>query len=321
VKPPRFSYHDPSRLDEAFSLLAEHGDEGKVLAGGQSLVPLLNFRLAQPDHLIDINRIGSLASICRRDGKLHIGALTRQSTMETSPLVAENWPLLTDALGYVAHAQIRNRGTVGGSVAHADPAAELPVAFAVLDARFRVASARGERTIAPEDFFVTHLTTTIEPDEMLTEIEVPPVPDRTGHAFTEFARRHGDFALGGAAALITVDADGVCERAAVGLLAAAPTPVRATEAEQLLVGERIDESTAARAAERAAAGVEPTGDIHGSAEYRKHLVEVMARRAITAAAERAAGANAAAGNGASACTRPRWSRGCCCRTSSATRPA
>ena len=174
----------------------------------------------------------------------------------------------------------------------------LPVAFTALDARFHVASKRGERTIAPDDFFVTHLTTTLEPDEMLIEIEVPPVPERTGHAFTEFALRHGDFALGGTAALITVDEAGVCQNAAVSLLAAAPTPVRATEAEQLLVGERIDEAVAARAAERAAAGVTPTGDIHGSAEYRKHLVGVMARRAIVSAAERAGATGAAASNGA-----------------------
>lgn len=287
MKPPPFSYHDPRSLDEALALLTEHGEEGKALAGGQSLVPLLNFRLAHPEHLIDLNRIGSLAGVRRRAGRLHVRTMTRQSTLQASPLVRESWPLLTDALAYVAHDQIRNRGTVGGSVAHADPAAELPVAFSVLDARFHVASQRGERTIAPEDFFVTHLTTTLEPDELLVEIEVPPVPQRTGHAFTEFARRHGDFALGGAAAMITVDEQGVCERAAIGLLAAAPTPMRAREAERMLVGERVDDTLAARAAEAAAADIEPTGDIHGSAEYRKHLVEVMARRAIARAAERA----------------------------------
>jgi CO/xanthine dehydrogenase FAD-binding subunit len=295
VKPPRFAYHDPRGVDEALALLAEHGDEGKVLAGGQSLVPLLNFRLAHPDHLIDLNRIGALAGIRREDGKLRIKAMTRQSTLESSRLVRDNWPLITEALGFVAHAQIRNRGTVGGSVAHADPAAELPVVFSVLDASVRVASKRGERTIPTSDLFVTHLTTTIEPDEMLVEIEVPPLAPRTGHAFTEFARRHGDFALGGAAALVTVDEQGVCQRAALGLLAAAPTPVRAAEAERMLVGEKVDEAAAARAAERAVADIQPTGDIHGSAEYRKHLVEVMARRAILAAAENAAGGDGARG--------------------------
>jgi carbon-monoxide dehydrogenase medium subunit/6-hydroxypseudooxynicotine dehydrogenase subunit alpha len=295
VKPPRFEYHDPRSVDEAFGLLAEHGDEAKALAGGQSLVPLLNFRLAQPEHLIDLNRIGALSGIRREDGTLRIKAMTRQATLEASPLVREHWPLIGDALHFVAHAQIRNRGTVGGSVAHADPAAELPMVFTVLDAKFRVASARGERTIEPADFFVTHLTTTIEPDEMLVEIEVPPVAPRTGHAFTEFARRHGDFGLGGAGALIAVDEQGVCQRAALGLLAAAPTPVRASEAESMLVGERIDEALAAKAGERAAAGVQPTGDIHGSAGYRKRLIGVMARRAILAAAERAAGAAANGG--------------------------
>jgi carbon-monoxide dehydrogenase medium subunit/6-hydroxypseudooxynicotine dehydrogenase subunit alpha len=297
VKPPRFEYHDPRSVDEAFALLAEHGDEGKALAGGQSLVPLLNFRLAHPEHLIDLNRIGALSGIRREDGTLKIKTMTRQATLEASPLVRDHWPLIGDALHFVAHAQIRNRGTVGGSVAHADPAAELPVVFSVLDAKFRVASKRGERTIDPADFFVTHLTTTMEPDEMLVEIEVPPVAARTGHAFTEFARRHGDFALGGAGALITVDEQGVCQRAAVGLLAAAPTPVRASDTESMLVGERIDEALAVKAGERAAAGVQPTGDIHGSAEYRKRLIGVMARRAILAAAERAAGGAGSDGAG------------------------
>jgi carbon-monoxide dehydrogenase medium subunit/6-hydroxypseudooxynicotine dehydrogenase subunit alpha len=289
VKPPQFTYHDPGTTEEALSLLAEHGDEAKALAGGQSLVPLLNFRLAHPEHLVDLNRIGSLAGIRRQEGHLQIGTMTRQSRLEASELVAGNWPLLTEALTYVAHAQIRNRGTVGGSVAHADPAAELPVAFTALDASFRVASVRGERSIAPADFFVTHLTTTIEPDELLVGIDVPPLPERTGHAFTEFARRHGDFALGGAAVLITVDAAGACSRAAIALLAAGPVPIRPVAAEQALVGRRIDAAVAAEAAALASDGVSPTGDIHGSAEYRKHLVGVMVKRAIKLAAARATG--------------------------------
>lgn len=286
MKPPRFRYHDPETLDEALGLMAEHGEEGKPLAGGQSLVALLNFRLAHPEHLIDVNRVGALAGIRREKGSLKIGAMTRQSSLERSHLVSSNWPLLTEAQGYVAHAQIRNRGTVGGSVAHADPAAELPVAFTALDARFRAASKRGERTIEVGEFFVTHLTTTLATDELLVGIEVPAVAPRTGHAFVEFARRHGDFALGGAAVLTTLDDDGCCERAAISLLAAAPTPVRTPEAEQFLAGKRIDASVAAEAAKQAAAGVTPTGDIHGSAEYRKDLIEVMIRRAIVAAVER-----------------------------------
>jgi CO/xanthine dehydrogenase FAD-binding subunit len=287
VKPPRFAYHDPRTLDEALALMAEHGDEGKPLAGGQSLVPLLNFRLAHPEHLIDMNRIGALAGVRREQGRLKIGAMTRQVRMEGSRLVTENWPLLTEALTFVAHPQIRNRGTVGGSVAHADPAAELPVAFTALDARVRARSQRREREIDIHDLFVTHLTTTLEPDELLVEIEVDPLPPRTGHSFKEFSRRHGDFALGGAAVLVTVDEAGLCERAAISLLGAAPTPVRATEAEDMLRGERIDERVAAAGAERAVAPFSPTGDIHGSGEYRKDLIEVMVRRALLAAAERA----------------------------------
>jgi CO/xanthine dehydrogenase FAD-binding subunit len=287
LKPAPFAYHDPRSLDEALALMAEHGEDGKVLAGGQSLVPLLNFRLAHPEHLIDVNGLGALAGVRRDEGRLRIGALTRQSALERSRLVADNWPLLTEALSYVAHPQIRNRGTVGGSVAHADPAAELPVVFAALDARFHARSTRGERTIDPGDFFVTHLTTTLEPDELLVEIEVPAPLARTGHAFVEYARRHGDFALGGAAAVVTVDESGGCERAAVALLGAAPTPLRATDAERMLAGERIDATVAAAAAERAVASISPTGDIHGPAEYRKDLIEVMVRRTLTAAAARA----------------------------------
>ncbi|MSO42017.1 MAG: xanthine dehydrogenase family protein subunit M [Solirubrobacterales bacterium] len=289
MKPPVFDYHDPETVEEALDLLAEHGDEGKLLAGGQSLVPLLNFRLARPENLIDLNRLGSLTGIRREHGSLQIGAMTRQSTMEHSALVAENWPLLTEALSYVAHAQIRNRGTIGGSVAHADPAAELPVAFSALDSRVRVRSARAERTIEISDLFVTHLTTTLEPDELLVGIEVDPVPERTGHAFVEFARRHGDFALGGAAVLLTLDSSGSCERAAIALLGAAPIPVRATDAEQALVGAAIDEKAIAAAADAAIADISPTGDIHGSAEYRRDLCRVMVRRAIAAANRRAKG--------------------------------
>ena len=287
MKPPVFAYHDPGSVDEALDLLAQHGDEGKVLAGGQSLVPLLNFRLAHPEHLIDVNNLGELSGITREEGTLRIGALTRQSTMERSGLVAENWPLLTEALSFVAHAQIRNRGTVGGSVAHADPAAELPVAFLTLDARFVVRSSRGERSIPSEDFFITHLTTGMEPDELLVRIEVPPMPAGAGYAFTEFARRHGDFALGGASVVLGVDGSGNCTSAAVGLLAAAPTPLRVPAAERALVGTGLDEASADAAAASAIEGIDPTGDIHGSGEYRKGLIEVMVRRAILAAAERA----------------------------------
>jgi carbon-monoxide dehydrogenase medium subunit/6-hydroxypseudooxynicotine dehydrogenase subunit alpha len=212
--------------------------------------------------------------------------MTRQATLEHSPLVAEHWPLLTGALGFVAHSQIRNRGTVGGSVAHADPAAELPVAFTVLEATFHLRSRSGTRTVGASEFFLTHLTTAMEPEELLTEIEVPAVPANTGWAFAEYARRHGDFALGGAAALITLEG-GTCRRARLGLLAAADTPLRAEAAESALEGSQINEESIAEAARAAVAGINPTGDIHGSSDYRKQLIEGMVRRAINQATERA----------------------------------
>jgi CO/xanthine dehydrogenase FAD-binding subunit len=287
VKPPPFEYDDPRTLPEALALLSEHGEDAKVLAGGQSLVPLLNFRLARPDRLIDINGVEELDYLRLEEGTLRIGALTRHAALERSAEVAARVPLLTEAVRFVGHAQIRNRGTVGGSVAHADPAAELPVAFAALGARFHARSTEGARALTAEELFVTHLTTTLRDDELLTEIELPVPPPRTGSAFVEFARRHGDFALGGAAALVGLGAGGRCERAAIALLAAAPTPLRRPEAEAWLAGCELGEETAREAAARAVADIRPTGDIHGSSEYRRGLVEVMVRRALLKAAERA----------------------------------
>jgi len=287
VKPPLFEYHDPGSVDEALALLAEHGDEAKVLAGGQSLVPLLNFRLARPERLVDVNGLSELAYLRTDDGVLRIGALTRHAALERSEEAATRVPLLGEAVALVGHVQIRNRGTVGGSVAHADPAAELPVAFSALDARYRVRSTRGERVVGSDEMFITHLTTSLEPDELLTEIEVPVPPARTGFAFVEFARRHGDFALGGAAVLVTLDDAGVCTRARIALLAAAPTPVRARETEEWLTGVRLDPPAMGEAAARAVAGIHPTSDIHGGTEYRRALVEALVRRALAQATERA----------------------------------
>jgi len=284
VKPPPFEYDDPSTLDEVLALLAEHGEDAKVLAGGQSLVPLLNFRLARPDRLIDVNGVSELDYLRLEHGTLRIGALVRHARLESSE-EARAVPLLQQAVRFVGHVQIRNRGTVGGSVAHADPAAELPAALTALGARFRARSARGERVLAADELFVTHLTTSLEPDEILTEIEVPSSPPGSGAAFVEYARRHGDFALGGAAVLVRLDRGGTCEDAAIALLAAAPTPVRAAEAENALRGRVIDEAAAREAAARAVESINPTGDIHGSADYRRGLIEALLRRAILQAKE------------------------------------
>ncbi len=292
MKPPAFDYEAPTSVEEALALLAERGADGKVLAGGQSLVPLLNFRLARPEVLIDVNGLQELSYLRREEGSLRIGAMTRHAALEHSRMAAERWPILVEAMGWVAHPQIRNRGTVGGSCAHADPAAELPVVLTALDARFRVRSTRGERVLDAAEMFVGQLEPGIEPDELLIEIEVPPVAAGTGAAFVEFARRHGDFALGGVAAMVELNAEGICRGAAISLLGAGPTPLRPGDAEAALVGGPVDLATATEAARLAVADASPTGDLHGSASYRRDLIETLTRRALLAAGERAGGGDA-----------------------------
>lgn len=287
MKPAAFEYYDPTTVDEALALLGELGDEAKVLAGGQSLVPMMNFRLVRPAHLIDLNRIPELAYLRREQGWLKIGAMTRQRTLEKSAEVAEGWPLLTEATRLIGHVQIRTRGTVGGSLAHADPAAEYPAAMAALEARFVLRSAQGERVLSPDEFFVTYLTTALEPGELLVEIQVPPLPPRTGWAFQEVSRRHGDFALVGAAALVTLDERDRIQQARVAFTGAAPTPVRAREVEASLVGQEPSEAVFRAASLAASEVLEPESDIHASAEYRKEVGAVMARRAWVQATERA----------------------------------
>jgi CO/xanthine dehydrogenase FAD-binding subunit len=284
MKPPPFEYDAPRHAEEALELLARDPDDTKVLAGGQSLVPLLNFRLARPARLVDLNGVGELAYLRRKDGVLRIGTMTRQATLERSAVVERHWPLLTQAIRLVAHPQIRNRGTVGGSAAHADPSAELPVALTALEARFHIRSASGARTVEASDFFVQPLMSAVEPGEMLAEIEVPAMAPGTSTAFVEYARRHGDFALGGAAVVLQRDGGGTVERAVIALLSAGPTPLRATEAEQALAGQVVDDATAAEAAAVAVRDLRPTGDLHGSTEYRKGLLEALIARALLQAA-------------------------------------
>ncbi len=287
MKPAAFEYDRAESVEHALALLAEYAEDVKVLAGGQSLMPLLNFRLARPGRLVDINGLGALASVRRADEVLHVGALTRQAMLERSATVRRHWPLLNEALSFVAHPQIRNRGTIGGSVAHADPAAELPVAFTALDASVTVASQRGSRTVAIGDLYITHLTTCLQADELLTEIIVPPVSPSAGSAFVEYARRHGDFGLGGCAAILIPGDDGLCGKASIVLLGAAPTPLRAHEAEGVLASRTIDDEAAAEAAAAAVRDIAPTGDIHGDTRYRRRLIESLVRRAVLTAADRA----------------------------------
>jgi len=287
MKPASFEYDDPRTVDETLDLLARHGDECKILAGGQSLVPLMNFRLARPGRLIDINGVDSLGHIKVDNGRLLLGAMTRHVHVERSNDIAARWPLLHEAIGWVGHSQIRNRGTVGGSVAHADPAAELPAAFAALDARFHVMSKRGPRVLRWDQLFVSEFTTELAPDELLTAVEVPVQDPSTGTAFVEYARRHGDFALGGAAVTIKLARDGSCTAAAIALLSAGPRPVRAESAERMLTGVKVDDAAIKNASAEAVTGLHPTGDLHGSTEYRVKLLRVMTERALTKAVQRA----------------------------------
>ena len=285
MKPARFEYHDPTTLDEALDLLAQFGDHARPLAGGQSLVPLMNFRLIRPAHLIDLNGVEELNYIKADGGQLRIGAITRQRDLERSTLIAERWPLLREAASYIGHVQIRNRGTVGGSLAHAFPSAELPVAMVTLDASFVLRSKANQRTARAEDFFLSYMTTTLQPEELLTEISVPALPAHSGWSYQEVSRRHGDFALAGAASLIALDAHAAIQHARLTLTGA--TPIRSHQAEEFLLGERPSDALFRDAARRATADLEQDSDIHATAEYRREACGVLARRALTRAAQRA----------------------------------
>jgi carbon-monoxide dehydrogenase medium subunit len=287
MKPAPFTYFAPHSLDEAVSLLGQYGSDAKPLAGGQSLVPLMNFRLAKPRCLVDLNRIPDLAYIRREDGTLAVGAMTRQFEAERSDLVRAAVPLLVEALKLVGHPTIRHRGTIGGSITHADPAAELPAAAAALGAELVIRSGRGSRTVPAENFFVGPFTTALAPDELLTEVRFPVPPPGTGYAFLELSRRHGDFAIVGVAALVRLAADGTIEQASVVLCGAGPTPVRARQAEAALQGAAPTEDRFREAGELAAHEAQPGSDIHASAEYRRRVAAVLVRRALLAATERA----------------------------------
>jgi carbon-monoxide dehydrogenase medium subunit len=286
MKPAAFEYVAVRTTEEALAELARDGQDARLLAGGQSLMPILNMRLATPRRLIDLNRVGELAYIRAHDGGVAIGAMTRQRAVEKSALVARCVPLLADAMPWVGHFQIRNRGTIGGSLAHADPAAELPAVAACLDARVTVRGPAGTRTLTADQLYWTYLTTTLAPTEILTEVWFPAAPSRTGHAWLEFARRHGDYALVGVAAAIMLEEDSVAE-ARLALTGVGARPVRARDAERRLVGRRPDDAALADAAERVKQVTEPQSDIHATAEYRRHLAGVLTLRALRLAVARA----------------------------------
>lgn len=286
MKLPPFDYVVPTSVDEALAVLAEHGDDANVLAGGQSLIPLLALRLARPAVLVDINRISGLDELSASKGHVRVGALTREYAAEDSRLVSGNVPLLAAALPYIGHEAIRSRGTIGGSLAHADPAGELPAVAMALDAEFVVRRSSGERVVAAAEWFEGYLSTARQADELLVEVRFPKASPGTGVAFDEVARRHGDFAIVALATSLTVDG-GTITDARLAFAGASDVPVRARDAEQLLVGQKPSGDLFADAAQQAAAALDPPADLHGTAEYRKKVAATLVRRGLEAAADAA----------------------------------
>lgn len=289
MKAAQFEYHAPSSVEEAVRLLGDLDADGEVriLAGGQSLFPMLALRLAQPDHVVDLNRLDpALSGIERVNGTLRIAAMTRQRAAERSDLVAEHCPLLAEALPLWGHPQIRNRGTLGGSLVHADPAAEFPAIALALGATMHLAGPNGERRVAAADFFQGFLTTDVRPGEILTRVDLPVPAGGTGTSFQELSRRHGDFAMVGVAASVTLDG-GEFADVRIAFSGVASTPVRATAAEQALEGSTPSDDAVAAAASLAAGDLDPPSDVHASSAYRRHVAGVLARRAVGTAIERA----------------------------------
>src|SRR5580700_7394760 len=286
MKLPYFDYEAPTTVAEAVDLLAEHQDEASVLAGGQSLIPLLALRLARPAVLIDINGLGELSEVSVADGWTAIGAMTREYVAEESAMIAGSVPLLAAALPLIGHEAIRSRGTIGGSLAHGDPAAELPAVARALDAEFVVRSRPGDRVVQAADWFEGYLATARRPDEILVEVRFPTAGPGTGAAFEEVARRHGDFAIVGLAVSLTL-ADGAISDARLAFSGVSDVPVRAAEAEDLLVGERPSAELFAEAARVATAALDPPADLNGSPEYRKQVAATLVRRGLRAAADNA----------------------------------
>ena len=283
MKPAPFEYVRPASLGEALGVLRQRGDDAKVLAGGQSLVPLMNFRLARPAVIVDLNGLSDLAYIRPSNGSLTLGAMTRQRTIEKSAEVRERAPLLAEATPLIGHLPIRTRGTIGGSLVHADPAAEYPVVMVAMDAEMTLVREGGTRRVLAGDFFETYLSTAIAPDEILTEIRIPGLPTGASVAFLEISRRHGDFAIVAAATVVALAASGEIAGARIALGGVGPRPVRARAAEQLLVGQRPTAALLAEAARTVMPETDPPEDIHASAEYRREMSAVFARRALTAA--------------------------------------
>lgn len=288
MKPAPFEYHAPDSIEQAIELFGQYDGEAKILAGGQSLVPAMNFRVVQPSVLIDLNRVSELSYI-REDGEvIRVGSMARERHLEFDPSIAKHTPLLHEAVPFIAHPQIRNRGTIGGSIVHADPAAELPVLMLALSGRLKARNAAGERWIDAQDFFVGMFTTALEPDEILVEIELPFSSQRTGWSFMEVAPRAGDYALMGVAALVTLDLAGKCKGAKLVYLNAGEGPVEAKEAAQLLKDETLNDELIESAASKASRDeINPFGNVHTSSEFQRHLANMLTKKALKQAIQRA----------------------------------
>ena len=285
--PAAFEYHAPSTLRQVLAILRRHPGDSKVLAGGHSLLPLMKLRLAQPGHVVDLGRVAGLSYIEERGGGLAIGAMTTYYMLESSPLVHRRAPALAETAAQVADLQVRNKGTIGGAIAHADPAADLTAVALALEARIRTTGSGRARTIPADRFFVDIFTTQLRETELITEIFVPNQPPRTGSSYQKFANKASHFAIVGVAALVTLDANGICRRVRIGVTGAGPRPSRARASERYLTGKEPSERNLAGAAQRASQGIDCLEDLHGSAEYREHLIRVLAGRALERAVTRA----------------------------------
>lgn len=285
--PPPFEYLRPKTVPEAIAMLQEHGDEAKILSGGQSLIPMMKLRLARPGYLIDINRISGLSHIKEEGGYLKIGGLAREAELEASPVVRANYPIISDTAHVIADPQVRNLATVAGNLAHGDPANDHPATMIALSAQVVANGSKGERVIPIENFFLSLFSTALRQDEILTEIRIPIPPPRSGGAYFKMERKVGDFATAAVAAQLTLDDQGACQKAGIGLTNVGATPIKARKAEAFLQGKKLDEATIRQAAQLAADEAEPSADLRGPVEYKKGLVKELAKRALLRALERA----------------------------------
>ena len=282
MKPAKFEYHAPASVDEALAILERYDGEARVLAGGQSLVPMMNFRLAQPRAIVDLNRIAGLAFIEEEGETVRIGSMTRQRRLESDPLIVTKLPLLREALRWVGHLPTRSRGTIGGSIAHADPSAEIPMVLRTLEGEIVARGPQGERRIPAQDLFHAALTTSLAPLEIITEVRFPAMPAQAAHAIEEFARRKGDFAIAAVAVMLMRDGER-CTKARLATAGVGPISIRLRDAEAVLEQKGLSEDAISEAADKAAAEVDPISDLNGSAEYRRHLTGVLTSRAVVKA--------------------------------------